>query len=286
MTPSGFGRTVAAHVAPESGIYTPGLPGLAPEKTTLGAGVAQLARFSSPAGLKIPGLGFDVTDAGTATNEIQTLTIEEAEGGTLTLTFRGKESAAIAYNAAASAVEAKLEALSTIGVGNVEVSGSAGGPYTITFIGDLAGQDLPALTVDGAELTGESAEAEIEETEPGESVRCDVGIYDAELNLLGSNGGTAVAATAGAKALDFTAEVRIQPGRYYYAALASEGGAAKVLHMASVHAPAADLLGKTAGKRELVTLAEDGYPLPAAIPVGVNAGTKAPLMALRTVAAS
>lgn len=283
--PSGFGRSVSAQASPESGIYTPILPGTTPEKTALGAGVAQLARFSSIVGLEVVGFGFDVTDAGTATNEVQVITLEETEGGTWTAAFLEKVTEALGDEATAEEVEEALEALSTIGEGNVEVSGSAGGPYTVTFKGDLAGQDVAALVVDGENLEGGKASIEVETTEAGESVRVDIGIYDADLKRLGSNGGEAVAASAGAKAVDLAAPVRIQPGRFYYAGLSSQGGAAKVLHQVSVHAPAADLLGATAGKRELVTAASGAYPLPAEIAVGASAGTKAPLMALRTVAA-
>jgi hypothetical protein len=74
-------------------------------------------------------------------------------GGTFTLTYKGQTTAGIAYNAAASAVQTALIALSTIGAGNVTVSGSAGGPYTITFTGTLA-TDTTALTASGAGLTG------------------------------------------------------------------------------------------------------------------------------------
>lgn len=88
-------------------------------------------------------------------DEIQTVTVTGTPtGGTFTLTFAGDTTSAIAYNAAASAVDTALEALSTIGTGNVTVSGSAGGPYTVTFVGDFADLDVPLMTADGALLTG------------------------------------------------------------------------------------------------------------------------------------
>jgi hypothetical protein len=73
-------------------------------------------------------------------------------GGTFTLAFRGETSAAIAHNAAKESVEEKLEALPTIGVGNVAVAGSNGGPYTITFGRAVMG-DAPLLVADH-ELSG------------------------------------------------------------------------------------------------------------------------------------
>ncbi|MEV0247968.1 hypothetical protein AB0H76_15350 [Nocardia sp. NPDC050712] len=68
-------------------------------------------------------------------------------GGTFTLTFGGQTTSAIAYNAAASAVQSALIALSSVGSGNATVTGSNGGPYSVTI-------DLPGtLTGSGASLT-------------------------------------------------------------------------------------------------------------------------------------
>lgn len=53
-------------------------------------------------------------------NEVQTLTID-ATGGTFTGTYGGQTTAAVAYNATAAVLKAALEALSTIGTGNVDV---------------------------------------------------------------------------------------------------------------------------------------------------------------------
>ncbi|MCU1640914.1 MAG: hypothetical protein JWN03_1189 [Nocardia sp.] len=68
-------------------------------------------------------------------------------GGTFPLTFNGQTATGIAYNAAASAVQTALEALSTIGTGNVTVTGSAGGPYTVAI------NRVGVLTSSGASLT-------------------------------------------------------------------------------------------------------------------------------------
>jgi hypothetical protein len=88
-----------------------------------------------------------------AAAEVQTATITGAPaGGTFTLTYAGQTTAAIAYNATAAAVQTALEGLSNVSPGDVTVTGSAGGPYTITFGGRLAG-DQPAITAT-ASLTG------------------------------------------------------------------------------------------------------------------------------------
>lgn len=89
-----------------------------------------------------------------ATNEVQTVTVTGTPtGGTFTLSYGGQTTSALAYNAAASAVQTALLALSTIGAGNATVSGGAGGPYTVTFVGDLAGENVNAITA-AASLTG------------------------------------------------------------------------------------------------------------------------------------
>ena len=94
-------------------------------------------------------------DANAGAREKQTVTFggAAATGGTFTLTFNGQTTSAIAYNATAAAVEAALEALSTIGQGNVQVTGNAGGPYTVEFVGQLANQNVPAMTIDVTSIT-------------------------------------------------------------------------------------------------------------------------------------
>jgi hypothetical protein len=85
-------------------------------------------------------------------NEAQTVTVTGTPtGGTFTLTYGGQTTAAIAYNATSGVVLSRLQALSSIEDGGVTVSGSAGGPYTVTF---TSGQDVAAMTASGASLTG------------------------------------------------------------------------------------------------------------------------------------
>lgn len=93
------------------------------------------------------------------TNEVQTVTITGGPtGGTFTLTFDGETTAGIAFDAPSKAVKAALEALSNIGVGDVKVTGSAGGPYTVEFRGDLSGTNVAQMTAAGS-FTGGSAPA-------------------------------------------------------------------------------------------------------------------------------
>lgn len=80
------------------------------------------------------------------TEEVQTVTLGGAGLTSYTLTFGGQTTAAIAPNATAGQLADALEALSSVGEGNVAVTGNAGGPYTVTFIGDLANTNVAQMT--------------------------------------------------------------------------------------------------------------------------------------------
>lgn len=118
-------------------------------------------------------------------NEVQTPTLSSgsSSGGTFTLTFQGETTAAIAYNASAATVKAALEALTTIGEGNVTVSGTQiDTGYTVTFVNALAAMDIPIMTITSS-LTGSSPVATVTATTAGVSY----GRY-AEYTNGGSNG--------------------------------------------------------------------------------------------------
>jgi hypothetical protein len=77
-----------------------------------------------------------VSPAGT--NNVQTLTMSGTPtGGTTTLTYDGRTTGTIAYNAAAAAVQTALEALPNIGTGGVTCGGGPwpATPITVTFAG-------------------------------------------------------------------------------------------------------------------------------------------------------
>ena len=102
-------------------------------------------------------LATDATLAALLPGVERLVTVSDATGGTFTLTYGGKETAAIAYNATAATVKTRLAALSSVGVGKVMVSGNAGGPWTVTFAPGIVG----ALTADTTLLDGEGAGASI-----------------------------------------------------------------------------------------------------------------------------
>ncbi len=87
-------------------------------------------------------------------SEAQTVTVTGAPtGGTFTLSYNGQTTAAIAYNATAGAVQAALRALSNMPESGVTVSGSNGGPYTVTFADSVNVSQITAT----ASLTGGTA---------------------------------------------------------------------------------------------------------------------------------
>ena len=91
---------------------------------------------------------------GGSSDEVQTIT----EGGSgltsYTLTYSGQTTASISPTATAAEVQAALEALSNIGVGDVTVTGSASGPYTVTFGGALANTNVAQMTATPTGGTG------------------------------------------------------------------------------------------------------------------------------------
>ncbi|MFZ4550972.1 MAG: VCBS domain-containing protein [Aquabacterium sp.] len=78
-------------------------------------------------------------------DEIQTVVLN-ASSGTFTLTLDGHTSGPLSVTASTVEVQHALESMLGVGVGNVVVTGTPK-HYSIEFIGDLAGQDMSALTV-------------------------------------------------------------------------------------------------------------------------------------------
>jgi len=111
---------------------------------------------------------------GGAANEVQSVDVD-ATGGDFTLSFEGQETAAIAWNATAAAVQTALEALPNINVGDVVCAGGPGAtaPITITFSGQYSGQDVAALVSDATGLTGGAGTATVAEDTAGGSAVSD-----------------------------------------------------------------------------------------------------------------
>lgn len=128
------------------------------------------ARFNALLTLLYGGLGIKLVKNPGGTAEVQTLTgTGTISGGTFTITFSAQTTTAIAFDAGPGAVQAALEALSSIGAGNVAVTGTTivgGGVFTLTFGGALLG-DVAQVTVTTAGLTGTTPGITVATTTPG-----------------------------------------------------------------------------------------------------------------------
>lgn len=85
----------------------------------------------------------------TSTNEVQSLVATGGTAGDFTLTFIDQTTAAIPYNATAAQVQSALEALSNVNPGDIVAAGGPlpATPVTLTFGGQYAAQNVPALVV-------------------------------------------------------------------------------------------------------------------------------------------
>ncbi len=128
----------------------------------------ELIRKMTAASMFIAAEGTDLPTALTAgTSEVQTVTVTGAPtGGTFTLTYSGATTAAIAYNAAATAVQTALEALSNLVPGDVTCGGGPlpATPVTVTFngLGNVA-----QMTATGAFTGGTTPAVAVTTTTPG-----------------------------------------------------------------------------------------------------------------------
>jgi len=112
------------------------------------------------------------------TDEVQTITIGGTPtGGTFRLAYKGQVTAPIAWSATNATlianINAALEALSTIGTGNVTTAVgtmTAGiGTATVTFVSALAKKAVPLIAVFSNDLTGTAPTVAVAETTPGVS---------------------------------------------------------------------------------------------------------------------
>lgn len=110
-----------------------------PEPKKDGSGVDDLPKVQSVAGGVV-----------NAAEEEQRVEDTGGDAGTsFTLTFKGQTTAALNKDTATHAqVQTALEALSNIAPGDIEVTGDAGGPWTIRFLedGTYGDEDVPAIT--------------------------------------------------------------------------------------------------------------------------------------------
>ncbi len=138
-------------------------------------GNRRVQKFSA-GGAWLRAFGQDVVSPGGAgdvllpANEKQTVTLSNGFGwpsGTFTLTFNGQTTGAIDANASAAAMDAALEALSTVGAGNVNVTGGGGATWMFEFVGALSNTDAPLMIGNNANLEFGFGSITIATVQPG-----------------------------------------------------------------------------------------------------------------------
>ena len=144
--------------------------------TMTGAGVISVYGnpnlFATTGTVGIGSEQFTYTGKSVPSDEFQTITITgTATSGTFTLSFNNQTTDAITFTSGsaptATQIKNALAGLSTIGTGNVDVTGTAGaGPWTVEFKGALVG-DVPQLTATGTLTTGGTSTITTGTTTPG-----------------------------------------------------------------------------------------------------------------------
>jgi len=130
------------------------------------------------------------TDEGTpAVDEVQTISITGSpDGGTFTLTFNGETTSTLDFDASAAEIQSALEALSTVGAGNVACVGGdlPDNAVTVTFQNSLAGTDVALISIDDSGLTGGTTPTgSVVETTKGRAVQ---GVLGSEATAYIGNG--------------------------------------------------------------------------------------------------
>src|SRR5690606_3675516 len=90
--------------------------------------------------------------AGNGTNEIHSISTNGATAGTFRLTFDNgafaRTTGDLPYDATPGEIEAALAALTSVGAGNVRVTGPVGGPWQIEYVADYAAADQVLIQMD------------------------------------------------------------------------------------------------------------------------------------------
>lgn len=134
---------------------------LAASDTKMGVDTHALrdSRTTVPIGARFTTAGIATVRTVTGSNNSQqwTLDLTAPTAGTFDITVNGATEAAVAFDVTDTVLQAALEALAGVGVGNITVV-EATNVYTITFKGTLANISTNTLTVDGSSLTAANSE--------------------------------------------------------------------------------------------------------------------------------
>lgn len=99
---------------------------------------------------------YEATGHKDAVDEVQEIQVKATKGN-FKIAFDGETTGNIKFNASAAEVQAALEALSNVDPGDIVVTGGPGDatgttPYVLTFGGQYAGTNVPAVTTDESGL--------------------------------------------------------------------------------------------------------------------------------------
>lgn len=135
-------------------------------------------------------------------DEVQTITLTGGPtGGSFKLVVKNQTTGAITAPGTAAAIQTALRALSRVGPG-ITVTGSAGGPYTVTFSGTHLGKKQQALmTTTAVALTGGTTPAvSVTEATQGSSLWANLYVIRSGTPLMASGDGTKLVQWDGASA--------------------------------------------------------------------------------------
>jgi hypothetical protein len=120
-----------------------------------------------------------------AVNEVELLTPSAGiTSGTFTLTYGAQTTTDIPWNATNDQIRNALWKLSTIGYGNVRVTGPSGGPWSVAFINNLGGIDITPITADVTNLVGGTPAIVITTTTAGVAGKPYLGLRAREWSLI------------------------------------------------------------------------------------------------------
>ncbi len=215
-------------------------------------------------------------------NEVQTVTVTKAVGGTFTLTFGANTTSNIAYDATAATVQAALEALASIGGGNVAVTQSSGA-YIVTFQGTKALTNVAPLTANSTALI--STLVTIATTTPGDGTHNEVQAVTVPKNstggtftlTFGANTTAALAYNASAATVQSALEGLASIGAGNVAVTLLEGvytvtfqGAKALTNVAQLTANSTELLSAKVNGSVKKLAVTDAASLPVAIQAAIN----------------
>ena len=117
----------------------------------------QNAAMETEPGVPEAGEKGGVTSAEGAVGEVENdenVITSTATGGTFTVDVDGETTDELSEAITAADLQTALEGLSNVDDGDVSVTGSAGGPWTLEWTGQYAGGSGPTVTVDDTNATG------------------------------------------------------------------------------------------------------------------------------------